>query len=104
MGRWRRESDVSQTQDILLEAIEELRKRTTAGAATFPVKVKAHRGEPANEEADIQGKDVSTDPWWHDRQIDSLDMHGKSLAEKEVRWAMNQTSKIDVEQRGVEGD
>ena len=28
--------------DILLEAIEELRKRTTAGAATFLVKVKAH--------------------------------------------------------------
>jgi len=35
--------------DILLEAIEELRKRTTAGAATFLVKVKAHRGVPANE-------------------------------------------------------
>jgi len=54
-----------------IEAIEELRKRTTAGAATFLVKVKAHRGEPANEEADIQadkaisGKDVSTE--WHDR-------------------------------------
>jgi len=39
---------------------------------TFLVKVKAHRGEPANEEADIQadkavsisGKDVSTE--WHD--------------------------------------
>jgi len=29
--------------DILLEAIEELRKRTTAEAATFLVKVKAHR-------------------------------------------------------------
>jgi len=39
--------------EILLEAIEGLRKRTTAGAATFLVKVKAHRGEPANEEADI---------------------------------------------------
>ena len=57
--------------DILLEAIEELRKRTTAGAATFLVKVKAHRGETANEEADIQadkvisGKDVPTE--WHDR-------------------------------------
>ena len=42
-----------------------------AGAATFLVKVKAHRGEPANEEADIQGdkaisgKDVSTE--WHNR-------------------------------------
>jgi len=57
--------------DILLEAIEELRKRSTAGAATFLVKVKAHRGEPANEQADIQadkaiaGKDVPTE--WHDR-------------------------------------
>jgi len=59
--------------DILLEAIEELRKRTTAGAATFLVKVnlKAHRGEPANEEADIladkaiSSKDVPTE--WHDR-------------------------------------
>jgi len=40
--------------DILLEAIEELRRRITAGAARFLVKVKAHRGEPANEEADIQ--------------------------------------------------
>jgi len=57
--------------EILLEAIEELRKRTTAGAATFLVQVRAHRGEPANEEADIQadktisGKDVPTE--WHDR-------------------------------------
>ena len=41
---------------ILLEAIEELPKRTTAGAATFLVKVKVHRGESANEEADIQAK------------------------------------------------
>jgi len=58
-------------EDILLEAVEELRKRTTAGAATFLVKVKAHRGEPTNKEADIQadkaisGKDVPTE--WHNR-------------------------------------
>jgi len=57
--------------EILLEAIKELQKRTTAGAATVLVKVKVHRGEPANEEADIQadkaisGKDVPTE--WHDR-------------------------------------
>jgi len=57
--------------DILLEAVEELQKRTTAGAATFLVKMKAHRGEPANGEADIKadkaisGKDVPTG--WHDR-------------------------------------
>jgi len=41
---------------ILLKSIEELRKRTTEGAATFLVKVKVHRGESANEEADIQAK------------------------------------------------
>jgi len=57
--------------DILPEAIEELQKRTTAGAATFLVKVKAHRGEPANEGANIQadkaisGNSVLTE--WHDR-------------------------------------
>jgi len=56
--------------DILLEAIKELQKRTTAGAAMFLVKVKSHRGEPANGEADIQAdkaissKDVPTE--WHD--------------------------------------
>jgi len=39
--------------DILAAAIEILRKRIAAGTATFLVKVKAHRGEPANEVADI---------------------------------------------------
>jgi hypothetical protein len=37
--------------DILGAAIEILRKRIAAGTATFLVKVKAHRGEPANEGA-----------------------------------------------------
>jgi len=39
--------------DILAAAIEILRKRIAAGTATFLVKVKAHRGESANEGADI---------------------------------------------------
>ena len=39
--------------DILAAAIEILRKRIAAGTATFLVKVRAHRGEPANEGADI---------------------------------------------------
>jgi len=51
-----------------LEAIKELlsSKKKTAGAVTFLFKVKAHRGQPANEEANIQGdkaisgKDVPT--------------------------------------------
>ena len=38
---------------ILAAAIEILRKRIAAGTATFLVKVKAHRGEPADEGADI---------------------------------------------------
>jgi len=52
--------------------------------------VKAHRGEPANEEADIQadkaisGKDVPTE--WHDNtgHIEQFS-HGKSLAGKEAQ-------------------
>ena len=39
--------------EILAAAIEILRKRITAGTANFVVKVKAHRGVPANEGADI---------------------------------------------------
>ena len=38
--------------DILREIIELTRKRVQAGAVTLLVKVKAHRGEPMNEEAD----------------------------------------------------
>ena len=40
-------------EDILAAAIEILRKRIAAGTANFLVKIKAHRGEPANEGADI---------------------------------------------------
>jgi len=50
--------------DILLEAIEELRKGITAGAAMFLVTVKAHRGETANEEADIQADKAISDGIW----------------------------------------
>ena len=39
--------------DNLAASIEILRKRIAAGTAPFLVKVKAHRGEPANEGADI---------------------------------------------------
>ena len=39
--------------DILAAAIKILRKRIAAGTATFLIKVKAHRGEPVNERADI---------------------------------------------------
>ena len=39
--------------DILTAAIKILRKRIAAGTATFLVKVKAHRVQPANEGADM---------------------------------------------------
>ena len=40
--------------DVLKKIIIKLQKRVLAGAATFLVKVKAHRGDPVNEEADIR--------------------------------------------------
>jgi len=48
--------------DILAAAIEILRKRISAGTATFLIKVKAHRGEPANEGADILTDKAISDP------------------------------------------
>ena len=48
--------------DILAAAIEILRKMIAAGTATFLVKVKAHRGEPANEGADILADKAISDP------------------------------------------
>ena len=48
--------------DILAAAIEILRKGIAAGTATFLVKVKAHRGAPANEKADILADKAISDP------------------------------------------
>jgi len=48
--------------DILAAAIEILRKRIAAGTASFLVKVKEHRGEPANEGADILADKAISDP------------------------------------------
>jgi len=62
--------------DILAAAIEILPKRIAAGTATFLVKVKAHRGEPANEGADILADKAISDPkvgkeWcqWTNREV-----------------------------------
>ena len=107
MGRRKCKSDISRStrRRHFTEAIEELRKRTTAGAATFLVKVKAHREEPADEEADIQadnaisGKDFSTE--WHDRTNRAV------FTWQEPRrkgGTVSYRSQVDVEQRGAEGD
>ena len=42
--------------DILKAIVIKLQKRVHAGAATLLIKVKAHRGDPLNEEADIRLK------------------------------------------------
>ena len=42
--------------DILKAIIVKLQKRVDAGAATLLIKVKAHRGDPLNEEADIRAE------------------------------------------------
>jgi len=50
-----------------LEAKKKLEKRTTTGAATSLVEVRAHPGEPANKEAQFQAnraisrKDIPTE-------------------------------------------
>ena len=48
--------------NILAAAIEILQKRIAAGTATFLVNVKAHRGEPANEAANILADKAISDP------------------------------------------
>jgi len=48
--------------DILEAAIEIPRKRIAVGTATFLVKIKAHRGEPATEGADILADKAISDP------------------------------------------
>ena len=48
--------------DILAAAIDIRRKMIAAGTATFLVKVKAHRREPANEGADILADKAIADP------------------------------------------
>ncbi len=46
----------SPDSDILKDIILKLQKRVEAGAATLLIKVKTHRGDPLNEEADIKAE------------------------------------------------
>ena len=56
--------------DILAAAIEILQKRIAAGTATFLVKVKAHRGEPAGAENEVQKHEEKLTGAW--RQMSTL--------------------------------
>jgi len=64
VNRWIGEGGkaTSVVADILAAAIEILRKRIAAGTATFLLKVKAYRREPANEGADILADKAISDP------------------------------------------
>ena len=42
--------------DVLKKIVLKLQKRVEAGAATLLLKVKAHRGDPLNEEAEIRAE------------------------------------------------
>ena len=57
--------------DILREIVCLLTQRVRAGRATFLIKVKSHRGEPINEQADTlseEGREISNDDKrWDDR-------------------------------------
>jgi len=48
--------------DMLAAVIEILQKRIATGTSTFLVKVKAHRGEPVNEGADILADKAISEP------------------------------------------
>ena len=78
----------AQDATILLEAIRELRKRTTAGAAEFLVKVKVHQGEPAKKKPTTKQTRLFQAKMFPRNgttlQIEQFS-HGKSLAQKEVR-------------------
>jgi len=86
--------------DILLEAIEELRKGTTARAATFLVKVKhieenLQMNKPTSKQTRLfQAKMFPRNGTTG--QIEQFS-HGKSLAGKDVRCAM----KIEIHQKNT---
>jgi hypothetical protein len=45
--------------DVLKVIVLKLQKRVEAGGTTLLIKVKAHRGDPLNEETDIRARHVS---------------------------------------------
>ena len=60
MDRWRGKVEPLQiarcTVDVLKAIVLKLQKRVEAGATTLLMKIKAHRGDPLNEEADIRAE------------------------------------------------
>ena len=82
--------------DLVREIIQILQERVTAGANTFLIKIKAHRGEPLNEAADPRvekGRSVH-------RNEDTNEYTPKLLWDRPsgktiVSWKKNKNSKDD---------
>jgi len=83
--------------DILAAAIDILRKRIAAGTAAFLIKVKAHRGEPANEGADILADSAFSDPKvgkeWCQRTNRAVFMWGKPFREA---WKVTYQDRLSI--------
>jgi ribonuclease HI len=74
--------------DILSRILEVLRERIEAGAATFLIKIKAHRGEPINEEADTLaevGKDTAK--WTEKMQRPIFKWAGQKKGKQRSKWS-----------------
>jgi hypothetical protein len=58
VDRWRSKLNLSRSPDadVLKDIVLKLQKRVEAGATTLVIKVKVHRGDPLNEEADIRAE------------------------------------------------
>jgi len=82
--------------DILAAAIEILRKRTATGTATFLVKVKAHRGEPANERANILADTAIPDPKVGKEWYQRMNRAASTWKTRAVRQGKLSTSSLDI--------
>ena len=78
--------------DILRRILEVLRERIEAGASTFLSKIKAHRGEPMNEEADTLAE-VGREKEKETREVDrkdteaNLQMAGQKKGKQRSKWS-----------------
>ena len=78
--------------DILRRILEVLRERIEAGAATFLIKIKAHRGEPMNEDADTlaevgREKEKETAKWAERTQRLIFKWAGRKKGKQRSKWS-----------------
>ena len=78
--------------DILRKILEVFRERIEAVATTFLIKIKAHRGEPMNEEADTlaeagREKEKDTAKWTERTQRLIFKWTGQKKRKQRSRWS-----------------